>query len=63
MPRYSIKQEPVLGTVGKTGKTPMYMRWIVRENGERIGEFETEQQAMRFRDRLSALSESKESEE
>jgi hypothetical protein len=56
MPRYSIKRERVSGPVKTTGKTPIYWRWIVREDGKQIGEFETEQQAMDFRDKEAALS-------
>jgi hypothetical protein len=57
MPRYSIKQEPVLGAVGKTGKTAMPLRWIVRDSdGKQIGNFATEQEAIEFRDRDSKSS-------
>ena len=33
-------------------------RWIVREDGKEIGDFETEQEAMDYRDKLMKLSES-----
>jgi hypothetical protein len=61
MPQYSIKHEPVSGPVKKTGKTPGYWRWVVREDGKRIGEFETEQQAMEFRNKEEAISDADDS--
>jgi hypothetical protein len=57
--RYTIKSEPVLSgpPVGKTGAG---YRWavreggVVREDGQTIAAFSTEQEAMAFRDRRSA---------
>jgi hypothetical protein len=59
MSRYTINSEPVLlgPPAGKTGagyRWTVRQGWVVRENGKQIAAFATEQEAMVFREGLSA---------
>jgi hypothetical protein len=56
MPHHTITHEitPVATRDPRVFLLPY--RWIVREDGKEIGAFETEQEAMEYRDKLKKLS-------
>jgi hypothetical protein len=59
MSRYTIKSEPVLfgPPAGKTGagyRWAVREGWVVHKDGKQIAAFSTEEEAMVFRDKLSA---------
>jgi hypothetical protein len=62
MPHYTITYE--LKRIGTRARRTVFLprRWIVREDGKEIAAFETEQEAIEYRDKLIKFSEARDQE-
>jgi len=57
MPQYTISREITSVATKDPKRFLLPHRWILREDGREIGDFETEQEAMDYRDKLMKFSE------